>query len=117
MLSGTLRRCAAFAAAFGIALLALWPAIVQARPADSISVPICSADGTRHDIELPLGKTQDGSQHCKLCVLGDGKPAVAFRLPLLVVTSFSNKKPETSTASFLLQALIPARSRAPPQAS
>jgi hypothetical protein len=117
MLSRSLRRFAALAAAFGIALQALWPAIAQARPSGSISVPLCSADGTRHEIELPIGKTQDGSQHCKLCVLGDGKPVVASRLPLLVLKNLSNQDPQTQTASFLPQALISARSRAPPQDS
>src|SRR6185369_6544842 len=76
MFSRTINRFAALAAAFGIALQALWPLIAQARPSDSISVPVCSADGVRHDVELPLGKTQDGTQHCKLCALGTDKPVV-----------------------------------------
>jgi hypothetical protein len=117
MLARTVRRFAALAAAFGIALQALWPAIAQARPADSISVPICSVDGVRHDIELPLGKTQDGSQHCKLCVLGPDKLAVVSDLPFLSgngkdekYLAVENPNPKSST-------VLVARSRAPPQAS
>jgi hypothetical protein len=117
ILSRGMRRCAALAAAFGIALQALWPVIAQARPADSISVPICSIDGTRHEIELPIGKTQDGSEHCKLCVLGDEKPFVVSGIALFVFKNLAVQNPETSTAPFHPQALIPTRSRAPPQAS
>jgi hypothetical protein len=117
MQSRAARRIAARAAAFGIALQALWPAIAQARPGGSISVPVCSADGTRQEIELPIGKTQDGSEHCKLCVLGDGKAFVAAGIPLCILKNFPSENPETSKASFHPQALIPARSRAPPQAS
>jgi hypothetical protein len=116
--ASTLRRFAALAAAFGIALQALWPLIAQARPKDSVSVPICSADGVRHSIELPLGRTQDGSKHCKLCVLGADKPVV-LKSDLLFLS------PERESESFLLEnrttpkssTLFTARPRAPPQAS
>lgn len=117
MLSRAARRFAAVAAAFGIALQALWPAIAQARPGESISVAICSVDGPRHDIELPLGKTQDGSEHCKLCVLGDGKTFVVSGFSLFVLKSFASQSHETAKASFHPHELISARSRAPPQAS
>jgi hypothetical protein len=116
MLSRASRRLAALAAAFGIALQALWPAIAQARPSDSVTVPLCSIDGTRHEIELPIGKTQDGSKHCKLCMLGDGKTFVVSGLSLFMPRDLAVQIPATAKASFHPRALIPARSRAPPQA-
>jgi hypothetical protein len=113
-----LRRLAALAAAFGIALQALWPAIAQARPSDSVSVPICSVDGTRHEIELPLGKTQDdGSQHCKLCVLGLDKIAVAPELPFFVGNGNSEQFTEAENQNLKPNTAFLARPRAPPQAS
>ena len=117
ILSRGVRRCAALAAAFGIALQALWPAIAQARPSDSVLVPICSMDGTRHEIELPIGKTQDGSEHCKLCLLGDGKTFVVSGISLFILKNLAVQNPESARSSFHPRALIPARSRAPPQAS
>ena len=118
--SRTLRRFAALTAASAIALQALWPLIAQARPADSISVPLCSVDGVRHEIELPLGKNQgDRSfEHCKLCVLGTGNDVAA---PFQVSVRFSpgtenqvfeeKQRPAKSTFS------SSANPRAPPVAS
>jgi hypothetical protein len=116
-LTRTAGRVAALAAAFGIALQALWPVIAQARPSDSVSVPICSVDGSRHEIELPIGKTQDGGEHCKLCVLGPDALAVSSDS-----TFFSgNGKDETQVAvekpNPKSSAVFLARPRAPPQAS
>jgi hypothetical protein len=118
MLSRSLRRLAALAAAFGIALQALWPAIAQARPADSISVPICSVDGTRHEIELPVGKTRDeGSEHCKLCIFGDGKAVPNVFLPFLSSLE-EGRKVVRIQRSFLEQLRhLSAHPRAPPQSS
>jgi hypothetical protein len=115
-----LRRFAALVAAFGIALQALWPVIAQARPANSISVPLCSVDGARHEIELPLGNGQGdkGAEHCKLCVLGTDKdlaaPAtISFDLPL------GEEEPIVVTArqSIPGSILSSAHPRAPPIAS
>jgi hypothetical protein len=118
MLSRGLRRLAALAAAFGIALQALWPAIAQARPADSISVPICSVDGTRHEIELPIGKTRDdGSQHCKLCIFGDGKAVSNVFLPFFPLPE-EGQQVVKNQSSFQEQLRhLSALPRAPPQVS
>lgn len=112
-----MRRCAALAAAFGIALQALWPAIAQARPRDTVSVPICSIDGTRHEIELPIGKTQDGSEHCKLCVLGLDNVFVSSNLPFLFGNGKDGKYVEVATPNPKPCTVFFARPRAPPQAS
>jgi len=120
MFSRKIRQLAALAAAFGIALQALWPIIAQARPGDSISVPICSAEGTRHSIELPLGKKQSekGTEHCKLCVLGTDKDAV---VPARITFDFSSDSvdqiPVEKQTSKRLSLLLTACPRAPPQAS
>jgi len=118
MLSRATRRFAALAAAFGIALQALWPAIAQARPNDSISVPVCSADGVRHDIQLPLGKTKDGSEHCKLCVLGTDKDVVgSFGISLDLPVGAEVRAATRAIRSN--PSLLPssAHPRAPPQVS
>jgi hypothetical protein len=115
----SLRRFAALAAMSGIALQALLPAIVQAAPKDSISVPICSVDGTRHEIQLPLGnkQTEKSAEHCKLCLLGTDKPAVSN--PATAFLSFMGKCeavqsfPSVSVPS---SAGLAARPRAPPAA-
>jgi hypothetical protein len=115
-----LRRPAAFAALLAVALQALWPLLAQARPAQSIPVPLCSVDGTRHEIQLPIGKGQDdkGAEHCKLCVLGADKPAVANAAPAF---AFAAAKPEGlpryEAAAVRAAASFNARPRAPPQAS
>jgi hypothetical protein len=118
MLSRSLRRLAALAAAFGIALQALWPAIAQARPADSISVPVCSVDGTRHEIELPVGKTRDdASQHCKLCVLGLDKVFVVPDFAFFPGNEENEKYEEVENQNSRPNTAFLARPRAPPQAS
>jgi hypothetical protein len=120
MFSRKIRHFAALAAAFGIALQALWPIIAQARPGNSISVPVCSAEGTRHSIELPLGKsqTEKSAEHCKLCVLGTDKDSVVaarftFDFSSNSVDQVLVEKAFPKQFSFLLSA----HPRAPPQAS
>jgi hypothetical protein len=118
MFSRLFRRSAALAAAAAIALQALWPLIAQARAGDSVSVPICSVDGTRHEIQLPIGKTNDGTQHCKLCVLGTDKPFVANAVGAFA--SFAGKSEsilEKEKSSFKPLSEAFARPRAPPQVS
>lgn len=120
MLSRSIRRFAALTALFGIGLQAFWPLLAQARPADSISVPVCSVDGTHRDIDLPLGKSQHdrNGEHCKLCLLGDGKAFLNF-----AVQSASTPWAESHRAARPGNPLKPqsdllcARPRAPPQAS
>jgi len=111
------RRLAALAAAFGIALQALWPAIAQARPGDAISVPICSVDGTRHEIQLPLGKTQDGSEHCQLCVLGLDPNFVSSDLPFPSGNGKDVKYIEADDRNPRPSKVFAARPRAPPAVS
>lgn len=120
MFSRKIRHFAGFAAAFGIALQALWPIIAQARPGDSISVPICSAEGVRHSIELPLGRNQTGksAEHCKLCVLGDGKAVLHSAVDFVFVPRETSHQVVTPQYPYLerLQ-LLSAHPRAPPQVS
>lgn len=114
------RRPAAFAALLAIALQALWPLIAQARPSDSISVPVCSVDGARHEIQLPVGKNQGdkGAEHCKLCVLGTDKPVVSSALPAFAapVSKFESL-PGYEAVAVREGASFSAHPRAPPQAS
>ena len=117
ILSSSIRRLAALAAAFGIVLQALWPAIAQARPADSISVPICSIDGTRHEIQLPVGSTTDGSEHCKLCVLGLDKLVVALDSQFSLGHRENEKCIAVEHQSYKPATDLLARPRAPPHAS
>jgi hypothetical protein len=120
MFSRKIRHFAALAAALGIALQALWPIIAQARPGRSISVPVFSAEGTRHSIELPLGKnqTEKSAEHCKLCVLGTDKPAVLNSEQVFLSSEagsecFQEDK-KIQVKFFEVSAALP---RAPPQAS
>lgn len=49
---------AASLAALAIALHALWPLIVQARPKQApMLVPVCTVDGVTHYLELPAGRS------------------------------------------------------------
>jgi hypothetical protein len=115
--SRLLRRHAAFAALLAVALQALWPAIAQARPSDSVSVPICSVDGTRHEIQLPVGKTSDGSEHCKLCVLGLDKIAVVSDVQFSFGNGEIEKAVDVENRNHKPSSAFFARPRAPPQAS
>jgi len=116
----SMKRCAALAAAFAIALQALWPLIAQARPAErTLTVALCSAESAGHSIEIPLGRGASGEEHCKMCVLGDGKDVapVTSDFPLSFSIDFSNQGFETATASLQAAALRSAQPRAPPQIS
>jgi DUF2946 family protein len=121
-LSLTTRRVAALAAAFGIALQALWPLVAQARPRDAISVPICSVDGTSHSIELAPGdqETEKRYEHCKLCVLGADKPLVSgFAGGLLQLSPEGRQEKFVDAARphFNSSSASLARPRAPPAVS
>ncbi len=126
MLRRSLRRLAALAALLALTLQALWPLLSHARPSDrSLLVPVCTVDGTTHYLEIKSGETpldersaQHG-EHCKFCVLGDGKDVVLLAPDLLSFLSKGHSKAnaETPKASHLQATLISARPRAPPQAS
>lgn len=83
----------AWLAIVAMALNALWPLIVQARPATL--VPVCTVGGTTHYIELPGGTMPVDSQHqhCAFCFAGAALPtqhvpddvdALSFTSPKLV---------------------------------
>jgi len=116
----SMKRFAALAAAFAITLQALWPLIAQGRPAErTLTVALCSVEGAGHSIEIPLGRSASGEEHCKLCVLGDGKGVALVAADFLLFFSrdFSNQGLETATASFQAATLRSAQPRAPPQIS
>jgi len=126
ILPRAIRRVAALAATFGIALQALWPLVSHAGPKDrSLLAPLCTVDGVTHYQEIRLGKTpleqrsaQHG-EHCKLCVFGDGKhvvPAAPDFLPFLFKDS-SQPYPALRRTSFRQATLRPSQPRAPPQIS
>ena len=68
-------RTAAWIAALAMALHALWPLLVHAKPQQAAHlVALCTVDGTTHYVELPAGKPPAGehspTQHCKLSTFG-----------------------------------------------
>jgi hypothetical protein len=76
-------RPVAWIAAFAVLLQALWPLLSHARPrGPSVAVPVCTIDGITHYLEFKTGRTPldersaSHGEHCKLCVFGDGKPAL-----------------------------------------
>ena len=117
-LSRALRRHAALAAMFGIALQAFWPLVAQARSGRSIAMPICSVEGPHRSIEVPIdgGKTRQTTEHCKLCVLGADRPAVsgsacAFAFPYEGEAEDPFKSGDSEPGS---SCVVSARPRAPP---
>ena len=119
-LSRIARRAAALAAAFGIALQALWPLATQARPRDAISVPVCSVDGTSHSIELVPGKGQSGKtyEHCKLCLLGDGQAVLDLGVPAVLFPREEKDQVTRAACPFAQQSRhLAAPPRAPPAVS
>ena len=126
MFSRLFRRSAALAAAAAIALQALWPLLAQARPADpTVQVPLCSVDGAVHYQEIKLGKSTplderaaSHGEHCKLCVLGDGKAVLNGAVDSVFVPCGKSSKVVTLKSSFQEPLhIFSASPRAPPQAS
>ena len=77
-------RTAALLAIFAIALQALWPLLAQAKPnLAGERVPVCTIEGITHYVELPAVDTPVEKrsaahhEHCKVCVFGAEKLAVA----------------------------------------
>lgn len=123
----SMKRFAALAAVFAITLQALWPLLSHARPKDlSLLAPLCSIDGVTHYLEIKAGKTtpldersaQHG-EHCKMCVLGDGKDValVAPDFLLFVFGNFPDQGFESVQASVYPATLLLTQPRAPPQFS
>jgi len=126
MFSRLFRRSAALAATAALALQAFWPLLAQARPADvTLPVAICGVDGVRHDLEIRIGKTSpleersaSHGEHCKLCVLGDGKAALNVAVfPVVTPRAASPKVVELQSHCQEQLQLLSAHPRAPPQAS
>ena len=97
----SVRRVAALAAIFALALQALWPLVAQARPRIAGElVPVCTIEGVTHYLELPAGKSPleersaSHGEHCQLCVFGaERNVAPVFQDEFLV------SQPETSRPS------------------
>jgi len=122
----TLRRSAAFAAATAIALQALWPLLAQAHPEDpTLRVPLCSVDGATHFQEIRISKSTplderaaSHGEHCKICVLGDGKAVLNVVVDAVFIPREKSQKvvkPQSSNQEQLH--FFSAPPRAPPQAS
>jgi hypothetical protein len=101
----------AWLAIVAMALNALWPLIVQARPATL--VPVCTVGGTTHYIELPGGSTPVDSHqgHCAFCVTAVALPA---QPPVQGLHAFSFSTPEATSFSVRSVTFISADARAPP---
>src|SRR3954469_21572785 len=121
--SMSLRRSAAWLAAFAMALQALWPLIAQAKPHSSTLVPICTVDGVTHYFELKKGdtplekRTTAQHEHCGFCLLGG-----AAVLPSLPHVLHGDAFVAGEAAQPLLQPIASrsfpsARPRAPPPIS
>jgi hypothetical protein len=125
MLARRIRRLAALAAAFGIALQALWPVLAQARPADAtLRVALCGVEVAGHAIEIKFGKTTPlderaarHGEHCKLCSLGADRPMVSSFPEFLLCGSLEGRQENVIEAAALHRdssAASLARPRAPP---
>ena len=120
-----MKRLTALAAAFAIALNALWPLLSHARPAaPGVLVPVCTIEGITHYLEVPGGKTpleesaSHHGEHCKLCVFEHERlaphPVPAFVAQL--EASFE-KPPPRAIAIREPARHFPAAPRAPPAVS
>jgi hypothetical protein len=122
----SLRRCAALAAIFAIALQALWPLVSHAGQKDrSLLVPLCTIDGITHFQEIQLGKapleqrSAQHGEHCKLCVFGGDRDVAALApIAFCSVPPVSNAGVAPYAVLFFPPAcLSPTQPRAPPQSS
>jgi hypothetical protein len=125
-LGRSLKRCAALAAIFAIALQALWPLASHAAQKNrSLLVPLCTIDGITHFQEIQLGKapleqrSAQHGEHCKLCVFGgDRDAAIGPRIDRPIVLPSPNPDASSYTVAFSPATyLLPTQPRAPPQSS
>jgi len=115
-------RVAALLAMFAMALSALWPLISQAKPrVPGTQVPVCTIEGITHYVELPAPDTpveqrsSSHHEHCKMCVFGAAKLALAAVTHLLPTSRAREPAAQTSCAVFSASASdLPAQPRAPP---
>ena len=119
-------RAAALLAIFAVALQALWPLLAQAKPAlPGERVAVCTIEGITHYIELPAVDTPVEKrsaahhEHCKMCVFGAEKLAVAVCRAPQAVLAAAVEVPQVSVATGFSPAGFerPALPRAPPLAS
>jgi hypothetical protein len=116
------RTTTSYVAALAIALQALWPLLVHARPKSApLLVPVCTVEGVTHYLELPSvdapleKRAASHHEHCAYCMVGDDRidaprlvvPRCADSARFLSIPNFSVLVPEQSQAS-------PAHPRAPP---
>ena len=108
-----------------VLLNALWPLLAHARPADSLTVPVCTVGGETHYIEIgrgdsPLDQRSNAQHdHCKLCVFSAERPLLApAAAPVLSLQATSTAvvaPPGTPVPPSVF--LSTARPRAPPAIS
>ena len=118
-------RSGSIAAILAVLLNTLWPLLAQAKPADALLVPVCSAGATTHYIKIERGDTplerRSASQHdhCKLCVFaGDRLAPPAADLPQLRLAEAPFAiPPQSSAVLFTSRPALSARPRAPPVVS
>jgi len=119
-------RAAALFAIFAVALQALWPLLAQAKPSVSGErVPVCTIEGITHYVELPAVDTPVEKrsaahhEHCKMCVFGAEKLAVAVSRAPQAVLAAAVDAPRVSVATHFAPSGFerPALPRAPPTAS
>jgi hypothetical protein len=123
--SRSLLKNAGLAAILAMLLNALWPLLAHAKPADSLLVPVCTAGGETHYIELERGdspldkRSQAQHDHCKLCVFGAERVSLPpMTRPVLTVATPPDARPAALAEVFSAAPSIrPAQSRAPPAIS
>ena len=120
-------RLVTLLAAFTVVLQALWPLLSHARPKDpSLLVPVCTVNGITHYLDLNTGETPldersaSHGEHCKLCVVGDGKVVVVSLPDISAFLLTGNSSNRTAVGAAPLRAsphLLSAQPRAPPAVS
>jgi hypothetical protein len=119
-------RTAALLAIFALALQALWPLLAQAKPAvPGERIPVCTIEGVTHYVELPAVDTPverrsaAHHEHCKVCVFGAEKLALAAAPAPQAVLAAVVGAPRASVAVHVSPSGFerPALPRAPPPAS
>jgi hypothetical protein len=119
-------RAAALLAIFAVALQALWPLLAQAKPAlPGERVAVCTIEGITHYVELPASQSPAEQrsaahhEHCKMCVFGAAKLAIAASPALQAALAAVVDAPRASaTVGFSPSGFErPALPRAPPPAS
>src|SRR4051812_10642036 len=118
--SMSLRRSAAWLAAFAMALQALWPLIAQAKPRSSTLVPICTVDGVTHYFELKKGdtplekRTTAQQEHCGFCLLGGAAALPAALHTFYGRCAIAGEVAHAAPPPAVFAPFSPARPRAPP---